>query len=359
MRHAVALGRRGLGRTRPNPAVGCVVVRGGVVVGRGWTGVGGRPHAEAVALAMAGTSAAGADVHVTLEPCCHVGRGPACADLLIAADVGRVVIAREDPDPRVAGGGIAKLRQAGVQVVVGVGADAAAEGLRGHESRVRRGRPFVTLKLAASLDGRIATAGGQSRWITGAAARAWGHLARARADAILVGVGTVIADDPELTCRLPGLADRSPERIVLDGRGRTPPTAKLVRTARAVPTRMFVTGVAATDAHVTAGVLVERLPGGADGRPEPAAVLARLAATGVGALLIEGGAAIARAFLAVDLVDELLWLRGPMVVGGDGLAAVAAMGLPSLDAVPRWTLAEARGAGPDRLERWLRQPATA
>src|SRR5712691_553149 len=236
MRAALALARRGLGNVWPNPAVGCVIARNSKVVGRGWTQPGGRPHAETEALARAGGAAQGATAYVTLEPCSHWGRTPPCADALIAAAVGRVVVAIEDSDPRVAGGGLARLRAAGIAVETGLGAADAAEINAGFLQRVRLGRPLVTLKLATSLDGRIATAAGESRWITGPAARDHAHLLRATHDAILVGTGTVLADDPQLTCRLPGLAGCSPVRVVLDRQLRIPPGADIIAEARQVPT---------------------------------------------------------------------------------------------------------------------------
>src|ERR1700693_2815456 len=233
---AVALARRGLGRVWPNPAVGCVIARDGRVVGRGWTQPGGRPHAETEAWARAGEAAHGATAYVTLEPCCHWGRTPPCADALIAAGVRRVVVAFEDPDPRVAGGGLAALRAAGLSVEAGLCAAEAAEINAGFFQRVRLGRPLVTLKLATSLDGRIATASGGSRWITGEAARQRAHLLRAEHDAVLVGTGTVLADNPRLTCRLPGLEQRSPIRIVIDRQLRTPPSAHVIAEATQIAT---------------------------------------------------------------------------------------------------------------------------
>src|SRR5712691_3294525 len=236
MRAALALARRGLGTVWPNPAVGCVIARDGRVVGRGWTQPGGRPHAETEALRRAGEAARGATAYVTLEPCCHWGRTPPCADALIAAVLRRVVVALEDPDPRVAGGGLARLRAAGLAVETGLGAAEAAEINAGFLNRLRLGRPLVTLKLATSLDGRIATASGESRWITGAPARERAHLLRATHDAILVGTDTVLADDPQLTCRLPGLAEHSPVRVVIDRQLRVPLGAQVFAEARAVPT---------------------------------------------------------------------------------------------------------------------------
>ncbi|MGQ3031841.1 MAG: bifunctional diaminohydroxyphosphoribosylaminopyrimidine deaminase/5-amino-6-(5-phosphoribosylamino)uracil reductase RibD, partial [Ferrovibrionaceae bacterium] len=218
MRHALGLAARGLGRTWPNPAVGCVLVRDEIVLARGNTQPGGRPHAEVVALSRAGSQAAGATAYVTLEPCAHHGKTPPCADALIAAGIGRCVVALQDPDPRVDGGGIRRLLAAGIPVTTGVCEAEAAALNAGFLMRVRQGRPLVTLKLATTLDGRIATHAGESRWITGATARARGHLMRADHDAIMVGIGTALTDDPDLTCRLAGLEDRSPVRIVLDGR---------------------------------------------------------------------------------------------------------------------------------------------
>src|SRR6266446_3099076 len=247
MRAAIALARRGLGDVWPNPAVGCVIVRKGRVVGRGWTQPGGRPHGETVALARAGVAATGATAYVTLEPCCHWGKTPPCADALIAAGLRRVVVALEDPDPRVAGAGIERLRAAGIEVEVGLCAAEAAEINAGFLQRVRLGRPLVTLKLATSLDGRIATAGGESRWITGPLARERAHLLRATHDAILVGTDTVLADDPRLTCRVPGLSRRSPVRVVIDRHLRISPGARLIAEARQVPTSVVTPGAADPD----------------------------------------------------------------------------------------------------------------
>src|SRR5713226_5495304 len=245
MRAALALARRGLGRVWPNPAVGCVVARDGRVVGRRWTQPGGRPHAETEALARAGEAAHGATAYVSLEPCSHWGKTPPCADALIAAGLGRVVVALEDPDPRVAGGGVARLRAAGIAVEAGLGAAEAAEINAGFFQRVRLGRPLVTLKLATSLDGRIATASGESRWITGPAARERAHLLRATHDGILVGTDTVLADNPQLTCRLPGLDAHSPVRVVIDRQLRIPLDAHIFAEARQVPT--WVVTLAAAD----------------------------------------------------------------------------------------------------------------
>ena len=253
MRAALALARRGLGNTWPNPAVGCVIVRNNRVVGRAVTAPGGRPHAEPQTLAMAGDAARGTAAYVTLEPCCHHGRTPPCTDALIGAGIARVVIAARDPDPRVNGQGVAKLRAAGIAVEEGVLAGEAAEILAGFHQRTTTGRPLVTLKLASTLDGRIATHSGESRWITGEPARRAAHVLRGRHDAILVGVGTVIADDPDLTCRLPGFRPTRIVRVVADSHLRTPLTARLVATARETPTWMLIRhGTDATRRHAFA-----------------------------------------------------------------------------------------------------------
>lgn len=308
MAAAIALAERGRGRTWPNPAVGCVIAKDGRVIGRGWTQPGGRPHAEAMALAEAGAAARGATAYVTLEPCAHdSARGPACADLLIAAGVARVAIAIGDPDPRTDGRGIARLRAAGIAVETGVAADAAGAGLAGFLTRQQLGRPHVTLKLALSLDGAIALANGSSRWITGEAARAHAHVERVKTDLILVGRGTFAADAPRLDVRLPGLEARAPRRVLLS------------RTMAA--------------------------PDGWIGIADPAAIADLLGDT----LLIEGGAGVAAAFLAADLVDRLLIYRAPILVGGGrGLGTI---GLGDLaDAHGRWRALDSRRLGEDRLD---------
>jgi diaminohydroxyphosphoribosylaminopyrimidine deaminase/5-amino-6-(5-phosphoribosylamino)uracil reductase len=326
MRAALALARRGLGRVWPNPAVGCVLVRDGGIVGRGWTQPGGRPHAEAEALRRAGARARGATAYVTLEPCAHAGRGPACAPALARAGVARAVIATTDSDPRTRGHGLTELRAAHMDFRLGL-CESEARGLtRGFFSRLKTGRPVVTLKVASSLDGRISAGPGDGRWITGAAARARGHLLRASHDAILVGSGTVIADDPDLTCRLPGMADRSPVRVVFDGRLRTPPSSRLAATARGVPT--WVVTVPDADAArrarlEAAGVDVLEAEAGPTGSPGAGAALALLAARGITRVLVEGGGALAASLLAAGVVDRLVWFRAPIVIGAEGVAAAA------------------------------------
>ena len=326
MASAIALSERGRGRTAPNPNVGCVVVRDGRVVGRGWTQPRGRPHAEAMALDQAGAAARGATVYVSLEPCAHESmRGPACADLLVAARPARVVAALTDPDPRTAGRGFARLRKAGITVVEGVGTDAARRAMAGFLMRQARGRPHVTLKLATSLDGRIALASGESKWITGPEARAHGHIERARADAILIGRGTYEADAPRLDVRLPGLEERSPRRLLLTttAGGERSPSFDFAQDERAW--------------EVVAS-------------PPDIATLAA-----VDHLLIEGGAGVASSVLAADLVDRLLLYRAPILIGA-GKPGIGDIGLASLaDAHGRWALADARTLGQDRLEIYERQ----
>lgn len=317
MAAALALGERGRGRTGNNPSVGCIIVRDDIVIGRGWTQPGGRPHAEAMALAQAGARAAGATIYISLEPCAHIStRGPSCAELLVAASPRRVVVAVEDPDRRTAGRGIALLLTADIDVEIGVMAAQARDTLAGFFSRVTAGRPHVTLKLATSLDGAIAMADGNSRWITSAASRAHTHIERARCDAILVGAGTVGTDNPALDVRLAGLEDRSPQRIML-GSGSAPDGWDAIRSPQEI---------ASLDCNY---------------------------------LMVEGGALTASAFLAADLVDRLLLYRAPILMGG-GRPCIGDIGLERLDdAHGRWRLDDARMLGAknlvaDRLEVYVR-----
>jgi diaminohydroxyphosphoribosylaminopyrimidine deaminase/5-amino-6-(5-phosphoribosylamino)uracil reductase len=333
MQLALTLGRRGLGRTWPNPAVGAVVVKDGVIVGRGWTQPGGRPHAEPEALRRAGKAARGATLYVTLEPCSHFGRSPPCADAVIAAGVSRVVTAIEDPNPLVAGQGHAKLRAAGITVDVGLEAAEAAHHHAGHFRRVRDKRPHVILKLAVSSDGKIAGAGHQTVAITGEVARTRVHLLRAQSDAILVGIGTVVADDPLLTCRLPGMEKRSPVRVVLDTALRISGSSQLVRSARATP--LWVTAAETAEAAAAtklgaAGAQVLRLPPRPSPGLDPLAVLHALSERNITRLLVEGGSRIASSFVAADLVDEIWLFGGPKPVGEGGIAALDALPLDAI-----------------------------
>ncbi len=323
MDHALRLARRGLGNVWPNPAVGCVIVAAGRVVGRGWTQPGGRPHAERMALDAAGAAARGATAYVTLEPCAHHGRAPPCSDALVAAGVARVVSALTDPDPRVAGRGHARLREAGIEVVEGVRAGPAGELQRGFLSRVTRARPMVTLKLATSFDGRIATASGESRWITGEAARRHVHLLRLTHDAVMVGAGTARADLPALNVRGFGPV-RQPVRVVM---------------ANAPIPALPPEGPDHGPLWVLPGPLPE--------------ALAELARRGLTRVFCEGGGRLAAALLAAGLVDELVGYTAGVVLGGDGRAAVAPMGLGALAEAPRFRLAETRALGGDVFHRWL------
>ena len=357
MRAALALAARGLGHVWPNPAVGCVLVRDGAVVGRGWTQPGGRPHAETEALRRSGDAARGATAYVSLEPCAHTGKTPPCADALVAAGIARAVVAVEDPDPRVCGRGIARLREAGIQVDVGACAAEASELNAGFFLRVAQGRPLVSLKLATSLDGRIATRSGDSRWITGDAARRRGHLLRATHDAILIGTGTALVDDPELTCRLPGLGDRSPVRVVLDRQLRIPLESKLLAT-RSVPT-WLVTHHGNADAargramdrdDITAiTVLLEEF-----GRLSLPHVLSALGHRGITRLLVEGGSTLAASLLQQDLVDRIYWFRSAAIIGGDGLAAAAPLAVERLADAKRFGRVETETVGADVLETYRR-----
>lgn len=354
MAAALALARRGLGRTAPNPAVGCVLVRDGRLVAQGWTQPGGRPHAETEALDRAGDGARGATAYVTLEPCAHHGVTPPCTQALVRAGVARVVTATDDPDPRVAGRGHTQLRDAGVAVTEGV-LRAEADALNaGFFLRVREKRPLVSLKLAQTLDGRIATATGESQWITGPEARARGHLLRAEHDAVLVGIETALADDPALTCRLPGLADRSPVRVVLDSACRLPPTSVLAQTAAAAPTWVVTREGARSAALTELGVEVIGVAADGEGRVDVMAALRAMAARGITRLLVEGGAGVAASLTRQGLVDLLHVFAAGRVFGGDGRAAIAPLGVETLAEAPRFRHIHDLACGPDRLHVWTR-----
>lgn len=353
MKAALALARRGLGSAWPNPTVGCVIVKGGRVVGRGWTQPGGRPHGETEALARAGEAAQGATAYVSLEPCCHWGKTPPCTDALIAAGVRRVVLPIEDPDPRVSGQGIARLRSAGIAVETGLLAAEAAEINAGFFLRLRQGRPLVTLKLAATLDGKLATSSGESQWITGPLARDRAHLLRASHDAVMIGSNTVLTDDPRLTCRLPGLDDQSPVRIIVDGRLRVPLTARVVAEAGQVPT-WFITlrhgDEVRREAFQSCGVELLEVPGTPDHTVDMAAALKELGKRGLTRVLVEGGATLAAVLLRAGLVDRVAWFHAPMLIGGDGIPAVAALGIDKLADAPRFERIAVEAVGEDVLE---------
>jgi diaminohydroxyphosphoribosylaminopyrimidine deaminase/5-amino-6-(5-phosphoribosylamino)uracil reductase len=353
MAAALGLAARGLGNVWPNPAVGCVLVREGRVIARGWTQPGGRPHAEAEALRRAGPGARGATAYVSLEPCAHEGQTGPCAQALAEAGIARAVVALGDPDPRVDGKGVALLRAAGIEVDLGCLEEEAAELNAGFILRLTAKRPLITLKTATSLDGRIATKGGESRWITGAQARARGHSLRASHDAVMIGIGTALADDPELTCRLPGLAERSPVRVVLDSHLRLPAGGKLVRGAGEVPVWVLsVAGGAEGRADELACLGVEVIEVAADdsGEVDLGAALAVLAERGITRVLVEGGGTLAAALLRARLVDRVAWFRAPMVIGGDGVAMAAALGVEALERAPRLRRLIVAEVGDDVLE---------
>jgi diaminohydroxyphosphoribosylaminopyrimidine deaminase / 5-amino-6-(5-phosphoribosylamino)uracil reductase len=339
---ALTLGRRGQGRTWPNPAVGAVVVKDGVIVGRGWTQPGGRPHAEPEALSRAGEAARGATLYVTLEPRSHIGKSPPCADAIIAAGIARVVSAIEDPNPEVAGQGHAKLRAAGISVDIGLAAAEAAHDHAGHFRRIRDKRPHVILKLAVSSDDKIGAASRKPVAISGEAAKARVHLLRAQSDAILVGIGTVLADDPLLTCRLPGMEARSPVRVVLDRSLRIPGASRLIHSARETPLWVMTSNVSEAPAAMklgAAGAQVIRVATtSTPPRLDLPGVLHALAGKGITRLLVEGGARVASSFVASGLVDEVWLLRGAEAVGADGVAALDALPLSALTESPTFKL---------------------
>jgi diaminohydroxyphosphoribosylaminopyrimidine deaminase/5-amino-6-(5-phosphoribosylamino)uracil reductase len=358
MELALRLAARGLGRTWPNPAVGCVIARGDIVVGRGWTQPGGRPHAETDALDRAGEAARGATAFVTLEPCAHYGKTPPCAEALIDAGIARVVVATVDSNPEVDGAGLAMLREAGIEVETGAGAAAARDLNAGFFSRVERGRPIVTLKVALTLDGRTAAETGQSKWITGAAARRRTHLLRATHDAILVGSATALADDPMLTCRLPGMADRSPVRIVLDRRRRLHRKLALIESAARIPTWIFTAAGPEAPWHAemtAAGAEVVTMNGIGDGgddddRATVDWVLGAVAERGVTRVLVEGGAMVATAFLKAAAVDRLMLFRAPLLFGDGGHPAVTGLGIADIGEAPAFDRLSVETIGEDILE---------
>ena len=356
MRLALALGRRGLGNTWPNPAVGAVIVKDGIIIGRGWTQPGGRPHAETEALRQAGAAAKGATLYVTLEPCSHHGKTPPCADAIVAAGIARVVSAIEDPNPDVAGQGHARLRKAGIEIVIGMCADEARKAHAGHIRRILNGRPHITLKLAVSADGKAALADRKPVQITGEETRARVHLMRAMNDAILVGIGTVLADNPELTCRLPGMGSQSPVRVILDRDLRLPLTSKLVKRARDVPVWVFCGLDASADREKALneqGVPVQRVRSEGN-KLALLDVVQSLASKGITRLMVEGGPTIAASFIRADLVDEAVLLRGPIVIGMDGIDPLDSLSLDALTSSAHLRLTGAETIGADTLSHFER-----
>ncbi len=353
MRAALSLARRGLGATWPNPSVGCVIVADGIIVGRGRTGDGGRPHAETEALRMAGARARGATAYVTLEPCSHHGQTAPCVEALVAAGIARCVVAVGDPDPRVQGAGFERLGEAGIEVVIGLESGSAAALVAGFVRRITTGRPMVTLKLASTLDGRIATAGGESRWVTGPAARRAAHAMRAEHDAVMVGIGTVLADDPDLRCRIDGFASRPGVRVVADGELRTPLGSRLVAGIPAAPCWILHRADAAPARRVALeadGVRCLAVSADAAGQGvDPAEALAALGAAGLTSVLVEGGARLAGSLLRAGLVDRLAWFHAPALLGQDATAAVQALGVATIAEMPRFVRRDVQRLGDDVL----------
>ena len=329
MHVALQLARRNLGQTWPNPAVGAAIVKNEQIIGQGFTARGGRPHAETEAITQVGENAKGASLYVTLEPCAHHGQTPPCAEAIIKAGITKVISACRDPNPLVSGKGIALLKQAGIEVVEGVGEREAQEINRGFFSIIEKKRPFISLKIATSLDGKMATATGQSKWITGEKARSFSHLLRSQYDAIATGIGTILADDPQLTCRLPGLENKSPVRVVFDRNGRLPKNSQLAKTAKDVPVWI-----------IPSPLLGEEL----------APAINHLTEKGITRLLVEAGPTLSTAFLQSGLVDRIYWFRAPIVIGNDGLAAAGNGFSAELAKLARWQSVERIFLQPDTLE---------
>jgi diaminohydroxyphosphoribosylaminopyrimidine deaminase/5-amino-6-(5-phosphoribosylamino)uracil reductase len=352
MRLALALGRRTLGRTWPNPAVGAVVVKDGVIVGRGWTQPGGRPHAETQALKRAGKLAEGATLYVSLEPCSHKGKTPPCADAIIRAGVVRVVSAMEDPNPEVAGAGHAKLTAKGIQVDVGLGAGEAQRIHAGHVRRIIDGRPHILLKMAVSSDDKVGAAGRRPVAISGEAARERVFQMRAHNDAIMVGVGTVLSDNPALTCRLPGMFELSPVRVVLDSQLRVPLASHVIATVRETPTWVFGSASASPIAEeilTERGAKVFRV-GSKDGRLDLTEVLKHLADEGITRVMVEGGPTVAASLVKADLVDEAVLLRSDKPIGADGIDPLADTPFRMLTHSVNLAMSGSEQLGPDRIE---------
>lgn len=348
MRVALGLARRGLGSVAPNPAVGCVLVKDNIVVGRGWTQPGGRPHAETEALKQAGSAAKGATAYVTLEPCAHTGKTPPCAQALIRAGVSKVFVAHRDPDPRVSGRGTQQLTDAGIQVVDGLcGTEAAAVNI-GFLTRTTRNRPTFTLKSATSLDGKIALASGESKWITGRSARLHGHRLRATHDAILVGVGTVLADGPSLTCRLAGVGNNNPIRIVLDSELKTPANAKVLNGD--APSILVTSSSDTTGRNYPSSVEVLSV---ANTRDVPL-VAEQLAQRSINSVLIEGGAQVAASFLSACVIDRWEHFAAGKALGSTGIDAIGDIKLASLGDAPQFRLTCIKKVGADMLASYVK-----
>jgi len=354
MQHALSIGARGLGQVWPNPAVGCVLVNDGHIVGRGWTQPGGAPHGETVALAQAGSRAAGATAYVTLEPCSHHGKTPPCADALIDAGIKRVVVAMTDPNPQVDGQGLARLKAAGIEVTTGVLEAVARRQHAGFICRITTGRPMLTLKMAASFDGRIATASGESQWITGSPARRLVRAQRARHDAVMVGGGTARADDPGLGVQDIGIAHQ-PVRVIWSSLLDLPLQGRLAQSAKEIP--LWIIHAEAADSHLCdawtgLGATLLPVPVGPDRRIEPIAALSALGAAGLTRIYCEGGGQLAATLLAADLVDELVTFTAGFGLGGDGVPMLADIGLKRLADAQRFDLMSTQRIGADTVSQW-------
>jgi diaminohydroxyphosphoribosylaminopyrimidine deaminase/5-amino-6-(5-phosphoribosylamino)uracil reductase len=357
MHIALELGRRMLGQTAPNPAVGCVIVKDGMVVGRGFTKKGGRPHAETEALAEAGEAARGATVYVSLEPCAHKGKTGSCASALIKAGVARVVAPIEDPDPRVSGKGFHMLHAAGIEVVTGVLEEEAEAANEGFLKRMKYERPMFRLKMASSIDGRIATKSGESRWISGETSLAYAHRLRATHDAIMVGIGTVKADNPMLNCRLPGMEDLSPVRVVVDRKLQLSMDSQLVKTAKQHPLWIITSEQQEKERgakYEKKGAKIVSVEVNEEGYADPNIAARKLGELGLTRVLIEGGAHLAAAFLREDLIDHIEWVTAPLMMGGDGRGAVESLNRQALAEHPRFKRINSRMLGEDRLESFVR-----
>lgn len=357
MMSALGLARRGLGNVWPNPAVGCVLVKDGNIVGRGWTQPTGRPHAETEALNRAGEKAQGATAYVTLEPCNHHGQTPPCTEALIGAGVKKVFVATQDPDPRVSGQGLDRLQDAEIEIDTGICKKEADRVNAGFLSRIGLGRPFITLKTATTLDGRIALASGESQWITGESARRAAHGLRATHDAIMIGSGTSLKDNPNLCCRLPGVANDRRPRIVLDGRLRTPENSELVQSAHESPVWIIVAKDHAGDrieSYREKNVTIIEAPVGADGHPDLDWSIRELGARGLTRILVEGGGQLAASLLRGNFVDQLAWFRASSIIGQTGISAIGEIGLENLMEMPKFRRLSSTDVGDDRLEIFIK-----
>ena len=357
MQKALRLAVRGIGRVSPNPPVGCVIVKEDKVIGRGWTQSGGRPHAEVMALQQAGTKAKGATAYCTLEPCSHFGKTPPCCDALIKAGISKVVVATQDPDLRVNGRGIKRLREAGVGVVENICKEEALDIMKGFFNVCAFSRPYVSLKFGMSIDSRVAAVNGESKWITGGDARRSGHLLRAKNDAILTGIGTLLCDDPKLDCRLPGLERHSPSRVLVDSKLRIPITSHFALTAKNHHSYVFTTeksDAAKKDILTDMGVKILQVPCSVDGHVLMPRCLELMAAEGITTVLVEAGGYLASSLLKSDLVDKLVIYRAPMIIGGDGIAAWHPLGVERLKMSKRFALQNIERIGSDIKETYTR-----